>query len=73
MSLTESLSHSLRTFTFDIQRATLETLVTLRHLIRVIRRHDLTEKNDKDKYKDKDKDTDKDMLRTPPKRHPRDL
>ena len=38
-------------------------------------RHD--QKIDKDKYKDKDKDNDKDkdkdILRTPPKNHPRDL
>ena len=41
--VTNSLTHSMAkgTFSFDIQRATLETL---RHLIRVMRRHDLTEK-----------------------------
>ena len=42
-----------------------------------MRRHDLTEKIDKDKYNDKDndkdKDKDKDILRTPPMSHPRDL
>ena len=28
----------------------------MRHLFRVMRRHDMTKKIDKDKYKDKDKD-----------------
>ena len=47
----------------------------MRHLFRVMRRHDMTKKIDKDKYKDKDKDNDKDkdILRTPPKSNPRDL
>ena len=47
----------------------------LRHLIRVMNRHDLTEKIDKDKYTDKDNDNDKDnnILRTHPKSNPRDL
>ena len=43
----------------------------LRHLFRVMRRHDMTKKIDKDN--DKDKDKDKDILRTPPKSNPRDL
>ena len=43
----------------------------LRHLFRVMRRHDMTKKIDKDKYKYKDND--KDILRTPPKSNPRDL
>ena len=55
----------------------------MRHLFKVIRRHDMTKKidkdndtdkdNDKDKDKDNDKDKDKDILRTPPKSNPRDL
>ena len=47
----------------------------LRHLFRVMRRHDMTKKIYKDKYKDKynDKDKDKYILRTPPKSNPRDL
>ena len=50
-------------------------LCPLRHLFRVMRKHDMTKKIDKDKYKDKDKDNDKDkdILRTPPKSNPRDL
>ena len=45
------------------------------HLIRVMRRHGLTKKNDNDKYKIKDKDNDKDkyILKTPSKSNPRDL
>ena len=45
----------------------------LRHLIRAMRKHDMTKKNYKDKYKDKDNDKDKDILRTPPQSNPRDL
>ena len=45
----------------------------LRHLFRVMRRHDMYNTIDKDKYKDKDNDKDKDILRTPPKSNPRDL
>ena len=47
----------------------------LRHLIRVMKRHDMTKKIDKDKYKgkDNDNDKDKDILRTHPKSNPRDL
>ena len=42
-------------------------LLPLRHLFRVMRKHDMTKKIDRDKYKDKDKgnDKDKDILRTP--------
>ena len=40
-------------------------LLSLRHLIRVMRRHDLTKK--RDKYKDKDNDKDKYIFRTPSK------
>ena len=43
----------------------------MRHLFRVMRKHDMTKKIDKDKYKDNDKD--KDILRTHPKSNPRDL
>jgi len=43
----------------------------LRHLFRVMRRHDMTKKIDKDKYKDKYND--KDILRPPPKSNRRDL
>ena len=39
----------------------------LRHLFRVMRRHDMTKKIDKDKYKNKD------ILRTRPKSNPRDF
>ena len=35
----------------------------LKHLFRVMRRHDMTKKNYKDKYKDKDKDKDKDKVK----------
>ena len=50
-------------------------LLPLRHLIRVMKRHDMTKKIDKDKYKDKDKDNDKVtyFYRTHSKRDPRDL
>ena len=41
----------------------------LRHMFRVMRKHDMTKKIDKDKDNDKDKD----ILRTPPKSNPRDL
>ena len=47
----------------------------MRHLIRVMRRHDLTKKKDKykDKYKDEDDDRDKYIKRTPSKSDSRDL
>ena len=38
-------------------------LLPLRHLFRVMRKHDMTKKIDKDKYKDKDNDKDTDVLR----------
>ena len=47
----------------------------MRHLIRVMRRHDLTNKKDnsKDNDIDKDNDNDKLMKRTPQKSDPRDM
>ena len=47
----------------------------MRHLIRVMMRHDLTPKKDNDKYKDKDKDNDKEkyIRRAPSKSDPRAL
>ena len=45
----------------------------MRHLFRVMRRHDLTKKIYKDKYKDKDNDKDKEILRAHSKSNLRDL
>ena len=75
LSLTNSLTHSLTVLLLLTLQSDPRDLQPLRHLIRVMRKHDMTKKIDKDKYKDKDKDNDKDkdILRTPPKSHPRDL
>ena len=66
-SVTEWLSHWLtEDFTNWHSKRVPRDLWPLRHLFRVMRRHDMTKKNDKDKYKDKD------ILRTP-QSNPRNL
>ena len=69
-SLTDWLTH-WQTSYFLTLKSNPRDLWPLRHLFRVMRRHDMTKRIDKDKYKDKDND--KDILRTPPKSNPRDL
>ena len=67
--LTDSLTESHSTFSFDIQRATLETCDLLDICSEWWEDMTWPKKIEKDKYKDNDKD----ILRTPPKSNHRDL